>query len=114
MSHGQNQIQNAFGQNHETFEDFLFNSEVVKIVDAQICDRNDFLLGSKLGQSWVKVGSLKSLLILLNYQLLSKNVGHFGHHHSHFDVRSARRSRSHRQLSTKKSLKDWFKIQILE
>ena len=34
MSHGQNQVQNAFGQNHETFEDFLFNSEVVKIVDA--------------------------------------------------------------------------------
>ena len=62
MSHGQNQVQNAFGQNHETFEDFLFNSEIVKIVDAQICDRNDFVL---LGQSWVKVGSLKSLLAQL-------------------------------------------------
>ena len=51
MSHGQNQVQNAFGQNHETFEDFLFNSEIVKIVDAQICDRNDFLTWTKLGQS---------------------------------------------------------------
>ena len=51
MSHGQNQVQNAFGQNHETFEDFLFNSEIVKIVDAQICDRNDFFTWTKLGQS---------------------------------------------------------------
>ena len=51
MSHGQNQVQNAFGQNHETFEDFLFNSEIVKIVDAQICDRNDFLTWKNLGQS---------------------------------------------------------------
>ena len=42
MSHGQNQVQNAFGKSHGTFEDFLFNSDIVKIVDAQICDRNDF------------------------------------------------------------------------
>ena len=51
MSHGQNQVQNAFGQNHQTFEDFLFNSEIVKIIDAQICDRNDFLTRTNLGQS---------------------------------------------------------------
>jgi len=39
MSHGQNKVQNAFGQSNNTFEDFLFNSDIVKIVDAQICDR---------------------------------------------------------------------------
>ena len=57
MSHGQNQVQNAFGQSHESFEDFLFNSEIVKIVDAQICDRNDFLFG----RIRIKVGGRKSL-----------------------------------------------------
>jgi len=57
MSHGQNQVQNAFGQSHESFEDFLFNSEIVKIVDAQICDRNDFLFG----RFRIKVGGRKSL-----------------------------------------------------
>lgn len=42
MTHGQENVQIACGQDHKTYDDFLFNSEIVKIVDAQICDRNDF------------------------------------------------------------------------
>jgi len=58
MSHGQSQVQNAFGQSHESFEDFLFNSEIVKIVDAQICDR--LVQNSNIG-----IGEIQSLMEII-------------------------------------------------